>query len=91
MIVEIIIFRLWWIIAVGLALWWCGLMIQEVVVEWNDHPTKYEFTEKIHVSAIPFPTVTICSFNKNIKQKLDITSKFSDKHNILIANLSQTE
>lgn len=61
--------------AFGLSACICGLSIQDVWVKWGESPVTMSFTEKeLSISAIPFPTVTICPETKTIKKKLDVPS-----------------
>lgn len=69
-------------------------MIHSVWMEWNERPTKMvKETNMAHISMIPFPTITICLENKNLRRKFDISSKFSksERNLKLFANLSHTE
>lgn len=52
-------------------------MIQNIWMEWIEHPTKLNPTDEWHISMIPFPRVTICPFFKIMNRKLDISSKFN--------------
>lgn len=69
--------RCWWIVAICLSIWFCGSSIQNIWTKWNENPVTISFTEKeFPISAIPFPTVTICPDIKTVKEKLDIQEAF---------------
>lgn len=66
--------RCWWTIAIGLSIWFCGSLIENVWLKWCSDPVKMTMMEKPSpISSIPFPTVTICPETKTYKSKLDLT------------------
>lgn len=82
--------RCWWIVAFALSLWFCGSSIQNIWLNWRDNPVTISLTEKDRpVSAIPFPTVTICPETKTYTRQLNVTAACQ----MLIAdgNLSDTK
>lgn len=55
------IIRVWWILAVLLSIYFCGSSIRDILIDWQENPVKMGFTDRPElISAIPFPTVTIC-------------------------------
>lgn len=49
-------------------------MVKKVVVEWIDRPVSMDFNElDVPISAVPFPSVTICPQTKTLKSKLNLT------------------
>lgn len=63
--------RFWWAIAIGLAIWFCGISVENVWAKWRDMPIK--MTENtVPISTIPFPTITICPETKTYKRKLNL-------------------
>lgn len=65
--------RFWWILAFGLLLTFCGTTIQKMWKNWDKNPVSIEISNRvIPISAIPFPTVTVCTKTKTSKEKLDI-------------------
>ncbi|XP_055303111.1 pickpocket protein 28-like [Sitodiplosis mosellana] len=77
--------RCWWLIFVGLSLWICGSMIQNIWIQWDENPVSMQFTSS-EISAIPFPTVTICPEIKTNKQKFDVDAAIKS-----LATLSHNE
>lgn len=76
MIIEICN-RLWWAIAVGLLVLFCGVSISKVWMKWAKYPVKMSPSfEGVPISDIPFPTVTICPMTKLSKDKLDLNSAY---------------
>lgn len=70
--------KCWWIIAIGLSVWFCGTLIRNVWIKWRDNPVTMTMNEKqIPISTIPFPTVTICPEIKTYKVKLDISRVYN--------------
>lgn len=70
--------RIWWIIAFGLSVCFCGLSIWHVSLRWKENPVTMCFTEKPGpISKIPFPTVTICPETKAHVNKFDVTNAFN--------------
>lgn len=66
-------------VAFGLSLCLCGLSIQDIWLKWHENPVTMSFTEKpLPISAIPFPTVTICPETKTYREKLDVTAFYDD-------------
>lgn len=64
--------RIWWLIAFGLSLWLCSSSIRTIWVHWMENPITITFTDReIPISAIPFPTVTVCPQVKVSKENLD--------------------
>lgn len=62
-----------WIISIGLSVWFCSTLIQNVWIKWRDTPVKMTMYEKqFTISAVPFPTVTICPETKVHRSKLDL-------------------
>lgn len=60
-------------IAFGLSLLMCTSSIQDMWVKWRASPVTMSFNENtIPISAIPFPTVTICPETKTYKVKTDL-------------------
>lgn len=75
--------RLWWLIAFGLSIWLCGSMIWNSWMEWKENPMIMSNNEKnIPISAIPFPTVTICDHIKIMKKKFDISVVYNKSYNL---------
>lgn len=67
--------RSWWIIGFTLSFWLCGSSIQNIREKWQSNPVTMSISEiDASVSAIPFPTVTICPETKTIIEKLDLAS-----------------
>lgn len=63
----------WWIIAIGLAMWFCSILIQTVWVKWREDPIKVIMSEKpLPISTIPFPTIIICPETKTHRKKLNL-------------------
>lgn len=61
-------------IGVGISLWLCGSMIQNIWQQWQKNPVTMIFTENtLPISSIPFPTVTICPTTKVVKEKINVT------------------
>ncbi|XP_037031858.1 pickpocket protein 28-like isoform X2 [Bradysia coprophila] len=66
--------RLWWILAFALALFYCGKLIQNVYIKWDQSPVIVSFAEKsTPVWEIPFPAVTICPETKANMSQLNFT------------------
>lgn len=66
--------RCWWIIAIGVSMYFCTFSIQKVWIKWRDNPVIMSVYEsQIPISKIPFPTVTICPEIKTTHTKLDLT------------------
>lgn len=65
-------------------IWLCASMIHDVWVDWDSKPMGLNSLETIDITKdpIPFPTVTICSPVKAMKQKLNISSKFKKMSDI---------
>lgn len=83
--------RFFWIIAFALSVWLCGASIQTVWIKWQTNPVTMSLTEKeMPVSAIPFPTVTICPETKTYAKKINVTDAY---HSLLeeSRNLTETE
>lgn len=67
--------KCWWLIAMTLAVWFCGTSIQNVWAKWCNNPVTMNMNEKLlPIQTIPFPTVTICPEIKTYKSKLDINA-----------------
>ncbi|XP_055305956.1 pickpocket protein 28-like, partial [Sitodiplosis mosellana] len=65
--------RCFWFIAIGLSFWYCLVSIQDMWIKWRACPVSMSFNEKdAPISAIPFPTVTICPETKAFKNKFEI-------------------
>lgn len=72
--------RCWWLIAIGLSVWFCGSSIRNIWIKWRDNPVTMSLTETLlPIPTVPFPTVTICPEIKTYKQKLDLTSLYGLK------------
>lgn len=79
--------RIWWIIAFGLSLYFCGTLIHNVWIKWDQSPVIVSFAEKTTpVWAIPFPAVTVCPETKSYMNKLN----FTDAYHILLENMGPT-
>lgn len=52
--------------------WLCGSSIATIWMEWRAHPVALNFNEKFPISAIPFPTVTICPETKAYASKFKL-------------------
>lgn len=66
--------RCWWIIAIGVSMWFCTVSIQKVWIKWHENPVTVMIYEKpVPISKFPFPTVTICPEIKTTNSKLDLT------------------
>lgn len=72
--------RLWWIVAFGLSLWLCSLLIRRIWIQWQENPVAMSFTEPyMSISDIPFPTVTICPATKALhKHDLNLSLMYFD-------------
>lgn len=69
--------RIWWIIAFGLSLFFCGFLIHNVWIKWDQSPVIVSFAEKsTPVWEIPFPAVTICPETKTYMDKLNFTDAY---------------
>lgn len=76
-IIFIVNVRWFWIIAFGLSLWLCTIMVNNVWNQWLENPVDMSFTHKERpISDIPFPTVTICPEIRTMKHKLDLNPLF---------------
>lgn len=65
--------RCWWIIAIGVSVWFCSVLVQNVWIKWRDTPVIMAMNEKqLPISTVPFPTVTICPETKVHRSKLDL-------------------
>lgn len=65
--------RCWWIIALVLSMWGCGVLIQNVWIKWRDTPVTMAINERqLPISTVPFPTITICPETKVHRSKLDL-------------------
>lgn len=70
-------FRVWWIFAFALALYYCGTLIHNVYIKWDQSPVIVSFAEKsTPVWEIPFPAVTICPETKANMTQLNFTEVF---------------
>lgn len=79
--------RLWWLIAFGVSLCLCSLMIHNVWIKWLEDPLTISWTkESLHIERVPFPTVTICPEIKTMKHKFDVTAAIKS-----LSNLSDIE
>ncbi|XP_055303110.1 uncharacterized protein LOC129568824 [Sitodiplosis mosellana] len=77
-------------LAVGVSLVLCGLMIHNIWNQWHEHPMTLSFADKsLSAVNIAFPTVTICPEIKSMKKKFNVTHAVYSLH----ANspLTQTE
>ncbi|KAG4070425.1 hypothetical protein HA402_005657 [Bradysia odoriphaga] len=71
--------RLWWILAFALALFYCGKLIQNVYIKWDQSPVIVSFAEKsTPVWEIPFPAVTICPETKANMSQLNFTAVYHE-------------
>lgn len=69
----------------------CITFIHNTWDQWNDNPVTMSFTEKERpISAVPFPTVTICPETKVSKLKFDVSEQLDDMLESK-SNLSQVE
>lgn len=67
--------RCWWVIGFGLSLICCGLSVQKIWITWHERPVVIGLVDKaVPISAIPFPTITICPETKTSKDNLDLVS-----------------
>lgn len=88
-IINLILFyftlnRVVWIIAIGLSLCLCGILIWNVLIKWNQTPVIVSFAEKsAPVWEVPFPAVTVCPETKSYANKLN----FTDAYNMLIEGM----
>lgn len=70
----IVIYRVWWIIAFIFSFLLYGFLIHNAWVKWDENPIIVTIVGKaIPVSAIPFPTVTICPETKTNVRLLNFT------------------
>lgn len=51
--------RCWWAVAIGLSIWVCTALIQNIWIKWRDTPVQIQNAKRLPISRIPFPTVTI--------------------------------
>ena len=83
--------RLWWAIAFVLSFLICCSSIRDIWMHWYETPVSLSLSEKMQpISAIPFPTVTICPYNKFRKDKLDLRNAF-ETWVVAPENISDTE
>ncbi|XP_037032181.1 pickpocket protein 28-like [Bradysia coprophila] len=69
--------RVWWMLAIALALFYCGYSIQNVYIKWDQSPVIVSFAEKsTPIWEIPFPAVTICPETKADTSQLNFTDVF---------------
>lgn len=68
--------RLWWIIAFGVSVYFCVSSIRSILNNWNEHSVTMNMAERpAHISAIPFPQVTVCVKPKVHLANLNLTKK----------------
>lgn len=71
--------RVWWLSFFSVSFYLCVTFILGTWINWNEHPVTISFTEKERpISAIPFPTVTICPETKAPKHVFDVTKHIND-------------
>lgn len=81
--------RFWWIVAFSLSVWLCGASIHNIWLKWHNNPVSMSFTEKeVPISAIPFPTVTICPETKTNVTKLNVTATY---HTLMDNSMNLTD
>ena len=87
----LLVYRLWWVAAIGLSLWLSFLMIHAVWLDWQKNPATVTKTNEVNpVSKIPFPTVMICPPTKVVRDKFDLSSK-CDANKKLLPNVTYAE
>lgn len=84
----IVLIRLMWLIAFGVSLSLCGLMIQNIWIKWADDPATFIYMKSFHFEKgkaetsvnISHPTVTICpdiKYNINVNATLNSSPSLS--------------
>lgn len=59
-------YRIWWIIAFALSVYLCMNSIYLMWQKWKENPVIISFDHRpLHISAIPFPSMTICPLTKS--------------------------
>lgn len=57
--------RIWWMVAFGVSVWLCGSSVRDILMRWMEMPVSISAVPSITpISAIPFPTITICTQTK---------------------------
>lgn len=60
-----IFFRVWWMCSFWLSVIMCVISIQNIWTTWRSNPVTVTFDDKTtSISAIPFPSITICTTQK---------------------------
>lgn len=80
--------RLWWIIAVGLSVLFCITSISKLSLDWLGSPARTSTENPMPISAIPFPTTTICREIKVHANNVNMTADQFDDASCGLATLT---
>lgn len=83
--------RLWWIIAVGLSVLFCITSISKLSLDWLGSPARTSTENPTPISAIPFPTTTICLEIKVHANNVNMTADQFDDASCHTHNRSNIE
>lgn len=66
--------RVFWVVVFGASLYFCAISTRSLFLPWRESPLVMQLMDtKTPISAIPFPTVTICLDAKANLTMLDVT------------------